>query len=138
MKDIFASLQPHGMLLPQMVFFDPLPNFVPRIKALKPKLVVDVGAGVGRMSATLHKAGVKVLAIDICVRKTTEHDIAPLDALTIQYPSGSLPIMARPCHGPWTDFAIDHAMSQTKTMVYVGLPKNIDGDIDTEIIEEKQ
>lgn len=130
-KQLFAELQPHGAVLPSIVFFEPLPCFADYLNQLEPqpKVIIDVGAGMGRMSRILTEAGFKCLAIDICERDSTEHEILPLDALSFIYPETSLPIMARPCHGHWIEFAIDQAMRTVPMMLYVGLKKNLADDL---------
>lgn len=119
------------MTLGNRIFFDPLPVFIDFLKSLEPKPAgfVDVGAGVGRMSRVMAEHGLKVLAIDICQREETEFPVQSLDALTLTYPANCVPIIARPCHGHWLDFAIERALETAPYVLYVGLPKNVENDL---------
>jgi hypothetical protein len=129
MAQLLSELQPHGAELPHMVFFKPTVEFIQYVKGLNPTLVVDIGAGVGQMSKELTDVGIRCLPIDICERPGEVAEIYRLDALTLDYPENSLPIMARPCHGLWVEYAIQQALTTTPKMLYVGLPKNIRGDL---------
>lgn len=119
-----------GGVIPDHVFFDPLPCFPEFIKARYPnKPVVDVGAGVGRMAKTLADAGIKVLAIDIYERENPEFKVYMMDATEFLYPPQSLPILARPCHGMFVEAAITNILNQVPEMLYVGLEKNFETDL---------
>lgn len=128
MLDLLRMLQPIGMELPSTVFFDPNDDFVNEIKQYNPKHVFDIGAGLGRMSRVLVKAGIQCTAIDSGTREGMEFPVHCGDALSIDYPSDCLPIIARPCHGYWPEEQIKHVMSFVDKMLYVGLPKNFDDD----------
>lgn len=111
-----------------IVFFDPTPQFVRRVKKSMMN-VVDVGAGAGFLAKKLSAAGIKVLAVDIIERENPMFTVYPLDATTMQYPVGALPIMARPCHNEWIEGAINRAMETVDEFWYVGLEKNFPDDL---------
>lgn len=116
--------------LPHLVFFEPTLEFIQYLKRVANNLpIIDVGAGAGFLSRTLHDSGFKVLAIDILERDEPLYDIALLDATIMQFPAACVPVMARPCHNCWVQDTIDNAMQSVPFMLYVGLERNFDGDL---------
>lgn len=127
MMDAVANCGP----LPPITFFEPTEAFFEYLeREFHSKPIIDVGAGTGRMAKLLSERGWKVLAIDPFERDGREWQVTPLDATSFDYPAQSLPIMARPCHGLWVDYAIRQAMKTVPAMLYVGLAKNYETDLD--------
>ena len=112
MRDLMIELMNQGLKgrsLPAMRFFKPTTRFLKRVfDAHMP--VIDVGAGCGQLAAALMRKQIKVLAIDICDRDETDFHVYVTNACEFKYPTGCLPIIARPCHGPWLEMAIEKAM----------------------------
>lgn len=71
----------------------------------------------------------KVLAIDLYYRTKPKFPVHILDATTMRFPSDCLPVMARPCHGPWVEQAVDNAMKTVDEFLYVGLDRNFSCDL---------
>ena len=116
--------------LPPITFFRPTLAFFEYLDARwRGKPVIDVGAGTGHMTKLLRERGWDVLPIDPFERDGQECHVMPIDAVGFDYPPQSLPIMARPCHGIWVDYAIRKAMESVPVMLYVGLRKNFDTDL---------
>lgn len=132
MRDVIHQLQAGmmGALLPSIKFFEPVPAFFEYLDRDFPGLpIIDVGAGMGQLAKALDDRGRKVFAIDLCERENTEYPVYIGDALIFPYPQNCLPIIARPCHGLWLEHAIDRALECVPVVLYVGLRKNIEGDL---------
>lgn len=128
---MLADYPDMGVTIPNRVFFKPLPTFPDFIKQHYPGMpVVDVGAGVGRMSRVLASAGIKVLAIDIFTRDNPEFHVHVMDATSMLFPPMALPILARPCHGLFVEAVITHILNQVPVMLYIGLERNFEIDLE--------
>jgi hypothetical protein len=53
-----------------------------------------------------------------------------MDATTFNFPVGSIVILARPNHGFWIERLIDNAIKLNCIVLYIGLQRNLEDDID--------
>lgn len=129
--DLTMNAAEQGEALPEMQFFKPKEQFFSYLDKRFPQMpIVDIGAGTGHLSMALAERGWKVIAIDPFERDGRVWNVVPLDAITFNYPPESLPIVARPCHGHWLEMSIEQAMRTCSVMLYVGLQKNFEQDLD--------
>ena len=119
-------------VLPSQVFFNPTNVFLDWTKKnLKGHLVIDCGAGTGRLARLLKNQGISVLAIDICDREETEHIILNQDSTTLKFSPKSVAIIARPSRGQWIQETIYNALKTCSFVLYIGIEEHIEEDIDS-------
>lgn len=121
------------MMFPNQVFFDPIPKFIKWFRenlALRYHTIIDVGAGVGRLSAQLYKAGLSVEAIDVHDRHLPEFPVSQQDGCQREYYDRDLVIVARPCHGPFPGAVFRQALDNYAMCLYIGLEENMEMDLE--------
>lgn len=119
--------------LPYNIFFEPTDKFVEFLMTAdryRYKRFVDVGAGVGQLGQALHQAGLDVHCFDIHERPDCLHHVDTDDARDFPYRFSDCAIWARPCHSPELMKGMEYAIDAEATVLYVGLPKNVEGDLD--------
>lgn len=131
MRELIADM-PQGGTMPALRFFEPKPKFisymVSRFKGYGP--VYDVGAGDGYTTQRLNDAGVNTNAIDLSFRAGMKYPVEIANAVDYAYLPDSCVMFCRPCHGPWVEVTIAHALRcGVSGFIYVGLSKNIDSDL---------
>lgn len=126
-----AGLTPLGGTLPYVKFFEPKPKFAKWMtKTFGRKQIYDCGCGVGHVAKCLRDAGMKVTAIDANYRDASAVEVEIADATTYAYPSGSVVMLARPCHGFFSEGVIEQALIRgVAAIVYVGKAKNVRDDL---------
>jgi hypothetical protein len=126
-----AGLTKLGSALPSLKFFEPKPNFVKWMKdSFGRKNIFDCGCGTGHVAKMLSAAGMKVTAIDSNHRDTEEFDVEIADATVYAYPSGSVVMLARPCHGFFTEAVVEQAAIRgVSAVVYIGKTKSVKDDL---------
>lgn len=131
MIDLLRQLSPQfDGPLPSTVFFQPNAAFTDYIKEVRgDKPIIDVGAGLGRMSKVLTDAGVPCIALDIAERDNMEYPVIRMDGLNFPFKANQLPVVARPCHGLWVKWQIHYIMERCPMMLYVGLRRNFADDL---------
>lgn len=116
--------------LPHIVFFEPTDDFIKFLKTMADgRPIVEVGAGCGLLAKRIHDDGMKVLAVDIIERVDPLHRVYTLDATTMTFPPGVLPVMARPCHSEWIERTVENAMQHLTQFIYVGVKRNFAQDL---------
>jgi len=119
-------------ILPSQVFFNPNQEFLTWAKKnLRGNILVDCGAGIGRLTNQLLKNGLNALAIDINEREESETLIIREDSTSFSFPYNSIAIIARPNRGDWIQDTINHALKVCKYVLYIGIEKNIGEDIES-------
>lgn len=112
-----------------MKFFTPTRAFLdwiasPRLRSL----IYDVGAGEGHVFEALRAKGIQVLAIDLYPGGDL---VLAGDGTTYRYYPGTTVMLCRPCHGLFVYHVIQQAvLCEVGRVVYVGLDKNVEGDLD--------
>lgn len=117
--------------LPAMHFFVPNDTFISNMQIHFHGLqLFDVGAGCGHVSAMLDGAGFDVFAIDLCARSVMEFPVANFNGSYFPYPSGSVAMILRPCHGHFVEGVIAQAVRcGVAAIVYVSKPRNVSNDL---------
>ncbi len=125
--------QYNQLVFPASKFFKPNKNFYNyMLKNFKDKLIYDVGAGCGHVAKGLSMLGMAVIALDLIRREETDHPILFRDATNYSFSPYSVVMMCRPCHGVFPDHVIVNAAKcSAETILYVGLERNVDQDLDT-------
>lgn len=119
------------MILPNLKFFEPKPVFFRELaKLVGDRMVIDCGAGVGHVSKALAGKGIKVRAIDTNLRERPVFDIQREDAVEFPFTDKTLALIARPCGGDWIRETMDNAIATGTQVVYVGVQKNFERDIE--------
>lgn len=115
-------------------FFRPTQAFVAwAAKAAGARLVYDVGAGTGHVSATLSAAGVKVVAVDLSPSEASVWQTVSADGGALSYRRGSVVMLCRPCHGDFPGRVVRCAVESGAEVWYVGLDRNVEDDVDVEL-----
>src|SRR5208337_1063250 len=130
-NQILAEIQAPmlGRCMPGSKFFEPNPNFVKVMKALK-KTIYDVGCGKGHVTKALRYAGCKVIALDLMHHDQEEVEVLIADALIFPFKLGSVIMFCRPCHGHFVERTIDNAIEcGVAGIVYAGLSSNRKDDL---------
>jgi len=119
-----------GGTLPNIRFFEPRTKFIRwMVEQFGTKHVYDCGAGVGHVARELTNAGMRITALDINYREAEEFCVDIADATDYSFPSGSVVMLCRPCHGVFPHATIDQAILRgVSAIVYVGKTKNLKGD----------
>jgi len=124
---IYSVMADQGLLvqLPDMIFFQPTAAFSEWLGA--EKLIIDCGCGVGLLSS-LHS---HVIGIDIMERRCPLADVS-YGVCAIEYPfrPDHTVLIARPNHSGWHQEVFVNALKAGSKVVYVGLPKNYDIDLE--------
>lgn len=124
------------------VFFRPLPVFWEWLNTLnirKKRMILDMGCGSGFLVHELIRNGYSALGIDY--RATPEmcvgSRIIPSDAERFLFPPDCLPLMSRPCAGPWIRNVLLRAVREVGECLYIGIhPERDLTDLpDTEVRE---
>lgn len=121
-----------GRLFPSLKFFEPTSKFLRWMKREYPnEIIYDVGAGVGHVAKALSEKGLKVIALDLNYRESTEtFPVIPADGESYDYEPNSVVMICRPCHGQFTEQVIVQAMRcKASAVLYVGLDRNVEGDL---------
>jgi hypothetical protein len=113
------------------VFFYPTAQFVRWMKEHHGKKhIYEVGAGVGHVGKALAKAGLCVTALDLEPRDESEFPVVQGDSTEYQFEKDSVVMFSRPCHDDgFVRKTILRALNcGVRTIVYVGLNRNVRGD----------
>lgn len=132
MTELLLS-QPLLVGVPAIKFFEPNKRFVQfmlqRYERRNP-VIYDVGAGVGHVSKTLERAGLRLVPIDINMRAKTETRVLIGNGVNFPYDKGSVVMICRPCHGPTVEHYIHNATRRrVADVLYVGKPDNAEVDL---------
>ena len=112
------------------VFFNPAKKFLDWIIKQR-RVVVDCGAGRGRLGAELLKRGMQSMAYDSWYVENAEYVVLPADVTTdVEFLPCMIIVIARPCRGDWIHDTIEKAIDSNAVVAYVGLPKNFEEDLD--------
>lgn len=115
--------------LPDQAFFIPNPDFVKFFKQFcGHRVMVDCGCGNGQFSCDMEDAGVKVIPIDLHPRANYFHFIEA-NATTYEFPSKSVPVIARPSRGDWITGTIHNAIKHCGFIIYIGIEEHFEDDI---------
>ena len=125
-------IYPGDTILPGMQFFKPLPSFTEWLPAhAGGRRIVDCGAGMGHLEQAMVTGGYgRVVSIDVFARKNPVADVALLDARQFPFGPTDLGVICRPSHDRWIIETIARARSRGAEILYVGLPRNLDIDLD--------
>lgn len=94
------------------------------------RTIVDCGAG----ECSLQKAlGEQVVSLDIMPYPDTS--AVPIDARDFPMNSRMLPVFLRPCHSTWVHETVLKNLHKVESFLYIGLPKNLQTDLDCECSE---
>lgn len=126
-----AGLMQLGGTLPNIKFFEPKPKFSKwMVEAFGKKQIYDVGCGVAHVARILSDAGMDVTAIDANYRDAEELEVEIADATTYNYARNSVVLLARPCHGFFTENVIEQALIKgVSAIIYAGKTKNARSDL---------
>ncbi|MEN6549991.1 MAG: hypothetical protein ABFE07_28440 [Armatimonadia bacterium] len=125
-------------MLPNLIFFDPRPQFVDWLVGYaRGRIVIDAGAGVGRLGAMLLERGARCLSLDLEERDEPESPVIMKDATTFEYSRGTLVVLARPCHGNWIYDTIVRTHECGAEVLYVGKPENVENDLEYPGLERR-
>ena len=120
-----------GFRLSNLKFFQPKEVFFAEMeKQFSTRLLYEIGAGVGHVSAGLSARGFRVLALDLYERDDTEFPVLITNAVTHSYREGSALLICRPCHSGFVEATIRRALIQGVTsFVYVSMARNTSNDL---------
>jgi len=120
-----------GMTLGFSKFFEPNEKFVAYMKKhFAEKVVFDVGAGAGHVSAILSEKGIKTIALDLHIHSNPEFAVLTADAATFKYTKRSVVMICRPCHGNFVEQTIERAKEcKASVVLYIGLHRNMANDL---------
>jgi hypothetical protein len=138
-RDLFATLtgmamqnmQAQGFAMPKMRFFQPTEVFWELLTALLKKhetSVLEIGAGNGDLFLDGIKRGVTIQGIDSCRRDGVSH-VLIADAVSWDYKPGTLALCCRPDHSGWAGYALEKALEDGASFMYVGLEHNLLRDL---------
>ena len=132
MRELLLS-QPLLVGIPAIKFFEPNKRFVEfmrqRYERRNP-VIYDVGAGVGHVSKTLARAGLRLVPIDINMRAKTETQVLIGNGVDFPYDKASVVMICRPCHGPTVEHYIQNAIKRAVAdVLYVGKTCNAEDDL---------
>lgn len=114
------------------VFLRPTDELLDYLAAIDTLLLVDACAGKGYLQARMkmRHPEVNMVSLDKFPHDITFDDVLPLDATQFEYPEGSVAILTRPCHGGLIEAVEKQAYTCGAYVLYVGLKKNSEIDID--------
>ncbi len=116
--------------LPPQDFFIPTNDFLDFFcDKYKNEIIVECGCGSGLLAKKLLNRGIRIITIDLFERDGFVPDFL-MDATTFNFPVGSIVILARPSHGWWIEQLIDNAIKLNCIVLYIGLQRNLEDDID--------
>jgi hypothetical protein len=129
-RKLAAMLTPLGGDCPPMRFFEPTPAFFEAMRPFYGLDIIDIGAGKGHVAVALAAHAHSVTAIDV----RTDGAVFPVDeanAVTFDYPAGSVALFCRPCHSPFfVEPTIARAIEcDVRAIIYAGLPRNVNNDL---------
>ncbi len=122
-----------------MIFFEVTPKYAAWLaKYANGRCIIDVGCGEGQLIRAVRAAGYnKIMGIDMMFdpldpnNRDIANAVMPMDVTTskiLKHPD-YLYVMARPCHGGFTEL-VAHGMSWEKQeLLYVGLDNNLEQDM---------
>jgi hypothetical protein len=117
--------------LPGLKFFEPLDGILDWIaESYREMEIYDIGAGMGHVAAGLASAGANVKAIDVILRDNAEFPIIHENALRYRFPSNSILMFCRPCHGFFVTETINWGLKcGVRDFIYIGLSRNVNDDL---------
>ncbi len=118
-------------------FFVPKPSFIRWfVKTYFGKNIIEAGAGRGLFSSKLTQK-MAISAYDIATRDgQLKHVIPYVDCSTLPFTSDSVVVVARPNHNGFTHNLFANCVKQNvEEILYIGLEKNFDDDIDSELYQ---
>jgi hypothetical protein len=121
-----------------VAFFNPTPEFVDwLITYANGRRIVDCGAGIGLLEHELRAHGyTNVESIDANQRYGTLARVSIWDATQFPFTPDDLAMICRPCHDTWIEWTIGKATGNGAECLYVGLERNIGGDLPLEFVGE--
>ncbi len=131
-SELHTKLKPGGHMIDQGVFFKPKRSFLQLLldtPKFRYRRVIDVGAGVGHLSARLFALGFEIVPIDINVSVTQEYPVKVENGVTFYYDYQDLVIIARPCHNGFAHAVAVNAIEQGATVLYVSKAGNLAEDM---------
>jgi len=117
--------------LPANTFFKPIENWWKLMEEtlwLRHRRHIDVGAGMGKLTGAMVRRGYTCRAIDSNTRPGQLDLVELEDANAIWLDWDDCAIIARPSHGLGLDMILSNLVGNSEVL-YVGLPKNIEGDL---------
>ncbi len=123
-------MPPEGTVFPNSVFFDPYKKFIKWLhKYARGRLIVDAGAGIGRVGAMLLEQHERqILSLDFIEREMPESLVLRKDAVSFEYTRGMLVMIARPCRGQWIEDTIWNAGEKGAEILYIGKEEHVEND----------
>ena len=113
------------------VFFEPTQEFIEWMKAnYHDKTIIEVGAGKAVASGMLQDAGLNVVATDLYPPSDASIRVVAMNAAHWPYAENQIGMLCRPCRGDWIHAAICKAVEGCGTMLYVGLEKHHEADLE--------
>lgn len=93
--------------------------------------IYDVGCGAGHVTDILRCAGLTVVPLDLHRHSSPECEAIIADGETFIYQPDSVVMLCRPCHGGFAQGVIEQAIRcSVRTILYVGLDRNLTDDLD--------
>ena len=126
-----------GQMLPDIDFFIPKESFIDYM-AENYNNIIEVGAGRGLFAEQLYGKGVGIEAYDLCHRLGSSKIVTTVDIFYIPFDAHSTIIVCRPCHGFFLEELFKKCFDEkVKKVLYVGLKKNFDIDINPNLYKYK-
>lgn len=125
-----------GREFPSQVFFRPnkefyrfIESYINQTNRRRNTVIYDVGCGMGHVASQLHKLKYNIVAMDLHERAGQWNRVKRADGGTYDYQSRSVVLLCRPNHGFMIDRIIGQAFRCLCSVIYVGLPRNIEEDL---------
>lgn len=117
-----------------MKFFEPNARFFEFLNSFDDDAIfVDIGCGEGHVTKAITEAGHKAFGLEfrleVVAPEMLMNGVYIMDATKFQYLPPMVPLLCRPCHGPFPRTAIDQALKGADHVYYVGLSKNLQNDL---------
>lgn len=91
---------------------------------------IEAGAGLGDTTEEAEARGLDMTAVDLNEREGQSAKVLPLNALALPYGAETWALVCRPDHSGWCYFLIEKVLSEGGSVLYVGLDRNVDNDLD--------
>jgi hypothetical protein len=128
MNSLFGLMGYEGV---RTVFFEPNKEFLDWIKSnFGDKILVDCGAGVGKVTSAIRGIGVNCLPIDVCPSAYSILEVLNIDSVHMAYNENTIALICRPSRGNWVHATICKSVEESGKAIYCGREKHYDEDLE--------